>query len=207
MGLFSRNHGDTENEQFDETDLPGSNDLSTDPFIGEDPSMDLEFGSNSEPARPAYGIEQAIRLMKSLPRDNNEVVVMVVKRTLESTDIQVQDIIADATAKEERLRTQQKQLEAEIKHFQEEISQRSQKISELLQDLKDTGDVRQRLELAVKLEAGRAEKDARQKQVAAAKSGASSVSRPSAPAKAATQQSSESDSLLADSLAGTPTLG
>jgi uncharacterized protein YoxC len=209
MGLFSRNHGGSENEHFDETDLPGSDDLSTDPFIGEDASPDLEFDSDPAPARPSYGIEQAVRLMKSLPRDNNEVVVMVVKKTLESTDIQVQDIIEDATAKEERLRTQQKQLEAEIKRFQEEISQRSQKISELLQDLKETCDVRQRLELAVRLEAGRAEKDARQKQATVAKTvpGNTGAASRTSTAKAANPQSTENDSVMADSLAGTPSLG
>jgi hypothetical protein len=212
MGLFSRtNHNDPENEQFDEVDLPGSTDLNTDPFIDEDAPLDLDLGAEpeSKPARLSYGIEQAIRLMKSLPRDNNEVVVTVVKKTLESTDIQVQDIIADAGAKEERLRAQHKQLEAEIKRFQEEISQRNQTIADLLQELKETSDVRQRLELAVKLEAGRAEKEARNKQAVAAAKNAPRSGVPGsaqAPGKALSSPagSGDSQSALAGSLADLP---
>lgn len=153
MGLFSRtSKAEIESEDFDEADLPTSTDIDDNPFTEVGAALDFNLGQKPAATKLAYGIEDAIRLMKALPRDNNEVVVTVVKRTLESTSIEVQDIIDDATAKEEKIREQQKTLEGEIKNLQGEIAKRNQRISELLQNLKDTTDVRQRLQLALELD-------------------------------------------------------
>lgn len=153
MGIFSRSsQADTENEEFDDVDLPTSTDIDDNPFATEETALDFKLGQQAPTAKMAYGIEEAIRLMKALPRDNNEVVVTVVKKTLESTNIEVQDIINDANTREERMRSQQQQLESEIKNLQGEIARRNQRISELLQDLKETSDVRQRLQLALELD-------------------------------------------------------
>lgn len=148
MGLFSRTKPDDENENFDDIELPSSSDIKT----PDEPNLDFKVRGKLASHGQGYGIEDAIRLMKSLPRDNNDVVVTVVKKTLESTNIQIQDIISDASAKEERIRGQHKRLEKEIKNFQEQIAQRNQRISDLLQDLKDTTDVRQRLQLGLELD-------------------------------------------------------
>ncbi|MGQ9425897.1 hypothetical protein ACXYTJ_05160 [Gilvimarinus sp. F26214L] len=104
--------------------------------------------SHAHTGRTGYGIEDAIRLMQSLPIENSEVVVTVVTRTLESTNISVDDIVQDALAKEDRIREEHRQLEEEIRCFQEEIAQRTELISELLQDLKQTVEVRERLQMA-----------------------------------------------------------
>ena len=54
--------------------------------------------------RPHYGIEQAITLMRALPVDQNpELVVAVIKSTLESLKVKVSDIIADADAQDRRI--------------------------------------------------------------------------------------------------------
>src|SRR6266545_6088697 len=50
---------------------------------------------------PNYGIEKAIELMRLLPADNIELVVQVVKKTLESLQIQVPSIIKDASRKQQ----------------------------------------------------------------------------------------------------------
>jgi len=48
-----------------------------------------------------FGINAAIQLMRSLPVDQNpELVVTVIKTTLESLRVKVPDIIADATRKQ-----------------------------------------------------------------------------------------------------------
>lgn len=155
MGLFSRtSQPDVESEDFDDTDLPTSTDINENPFANE-PSLDFTVNEQTTTSKASYGIEDATRLMKALPRDNNEVVVTVVKKTLESLNIKVEDIINDANAKEERIRSQHKRLESEIKNLQAEITQRNQRISELLQDLKETTDVRQRLQLAQELDTGK----------------------------------------------------
>lgn len=157
MGLFSKTSGNNQDD-FDEMDLPTSDDLKGGMFTSEDTSASEQ---NSTPAvtrttttqaKGVYGIEDAINLMRSLPRDNNDVVVTVVKKTLESTNIKVADIIDDADQKESRIRDQHKNLEVEIKDLQEQIAMRNKQITDLLQDLKETTDVRQRLQLALELE-------------------------------------------------------
>lgn len=158
MGLFSRTNADANGqEDFDDIDLPSSEDLKGGLFTSEEPepapvAQTKRPQTPVSPSRSGYGIEDAIKLMRTLPRDNNEVVVTVVKKTLESTLIKVPDIVADANQKESRIRNQHKNLEGEIKELQEQIAQRNQQISDLLEDLKETTDVRQRLQLAMELD-------------------------------------------------------
>jgi hypothetical protein len=160
MGLFSRtNTGANGQDDFDEIDLPTSDDLKgglfTEPTKPAPVAVTAPVKRNP-PVRGTYGIEDAIKLMKSLPRDNNEVVVTVVKKTLESTSIKVHDIVDDANQKEARIRNQHKTLEGEIKDLQDQIAHRNQQISDLLHDLKETTDVRQRLQLAMELDGDKA---------------------------------------------------
>ena len=161
MGFFSRGTQDDANsgDFLDDVDLPSSADLNEDLFSNNDAPARIPTASKpavAQPQRPArsgyYGIEDAIKLMRALPRDNNEVVVTVVKKTLESTDIQVTDIIDDANTKEDRIRNEHKTLETEIKDLQDQIAKRNHQISDLLKDLKETTDVRQRLQLAMDLD-------------------------------------------------------
>ena len=153
MGLFSRDKApDREADNlFDDSDLPGSEDLD-ESFLADQATTELVPEPPPKPAARAYGIEDAIALMRKLPREDPEVVVTVVNKTLESIQIKVADIIADAASKEARLREQHKKLEAEIKDFQMEIELRNRRITELLADLKETSEVSQRLQLAVNLE-------------------------------------------------------
>ncbi|GAB1265082.1 hypothetical protein NBRC116493_20170 [Aurantivibrio infirmus] len=155
MKFFQRS-GDADQastEDFDEAALPTSTDLNEDVFTSNDAKLDFNKPSNPTVIKKAgYSIEDAIELMKALPRDNNDTVVTVVKKTLESTNIKVADIIDDANVKEERIRNQHKKIEGEIKSLQEQITQRNQQITELMQNLKETVDVRQRLQLAMELD-------------------------------------------------------
>jgi hypothetical protein len=64
------------------------------PVSTEDPELET---IEATPLPPAYGILEAIRLMKSLPVDENtELVVRVIKSTLESMHVNVADIVEDA---------------------------------------------------------------------------------------------------------------
>jgi len=155
MKFFQRSgtEDDANSEDFDEAALPSSTDLNEEAFSNSEAKVDFNKPSNPTIVKKSgYSIEDAIELMKALPRDNNDTVVTVVKKTLESTNIKVADIVDDANIKEERIRNQHKKIEAEIKSFQEQISQRNQQISELMQNLKETVDVRQRLQLAMELD-------------------------------------------------------
>lgn len=149
MGFFSRTSAtDTENELLENAGLPSSEDLNEAYFDKGDTS--IEVAPLNPPTAPSYGIEDAIALMRTLPAENTEVVVAVVKQTLESTRINVDDIIKDAKNKEARLLNKNAQLEKEIRQLEQQIAKRNQQISALLADHKETVSVRERLQLANK---------------------------------------------------------
>ncbi len=163
MGLFSRSDEKSNNSYMDEVKLPGKNDID-EIFLEPDDEEDVDLPSSigtpettSTAATPtakskgSYGIEDAIDLMRDLPKDSKEVVVTVVKKTLESTNIQVSDIISDASGKEDRLRKQNARLEDEIAKLEAQISDRRSQISDLMSDLKETSEVKDLLQLAEKL--------------------------------------------------------
>jgi len=101
------------------------------------------------PPKPAYGIDDAIRLMRTLPVDQNvDLVVRVVKNTLESLNVKVTDILTDASKRQDNLRENIADLETAISHFQREIEERRQEIARLQDELSETTSVRERLQLA-----------------------------------------------------------
>ncbi len=104
-------------------------------------------------ARPAYGIGDAINLMRSLPQDlqTTDIVVQVIKRTLESAKIDVSAIIADATHKEDTIEKRIRELQEQIENYQREIQTRSGEIQRLQADLEETSRVKERLVMAEKL--------------------------------------------------------
>jgi hypothetical protein len=117
------------------------------------------FG-NKEPGENAvregngrsYGIDQAIALMRGLPVDDNvELVVQVMRQTLESLNVRLAGIIDDAQAKEVTLQERVEKLDVEIESLAEQIDLRRQEISRLTADLRETGIVKERLLLAQKI--------------------------------------------------------
>lgn len=105
-----------------------------------------------EPApKVHYGIDQAIQLMRSLPVDQNtSLVVQVIKTTLESLQVRVPDIIADASRKQADLEKRVENLSKEISDFEKEIAQRKEEIARLEEDHRETTRAKERLELAEK---------------------------------------------------------
>lgn len=100
----------------------------------------------------AYGIAQAILLMRSLPVDQNvELVVRVIRQTLESMNVQLPDIIDDASAKETALQGRMERLDLEIEAYAEQIEVRKQEIAQLQAELRETSTVKERLVLAQRL--------------------------------------------------------
>jgi hypothetical protein len=135
MGLFSKKQG--QNHQAEE---PAPLDL-------------VDVVKNDPPQRAAssrgYGIEQAIQLMRALPVDQNvELVVQVIKTTLESLNVRVSDIIQDAAQKQSDISSKITSLNAQIADFENEIETRRQEIARLEADHSETTSVRARLELA-----------------------------------------------------------
>lgn len=102
--------------------------------------------------KPRYGIDDAMRLMRSLPVDENvDLVVRVMKRTLESLDVKVPDIIEDATTRQEALRDGIQEREAAIQQLEREIQTRRAEIASLEGELAETTTARERLQLAESL--------------------------------------------------------
>jgi len=101
--------------------------------------------------RPSFGINEAIKLMRDLPVDQNvELVVRVIKTTLESLKVRVPDIIADAIKKQEGLTSRISTLKGEIVELDREINQRKEEIARHEADHSETASVKARLELAEK---------------------------------------------------------
>ena len=109
-----------------------------------EPEDDGEYDSS-------FGIQKAIELMRTLPQDNVELVVQVVKLTLESTKIKIAHIIDDATRKQDDIQGRIKVLKEEIADFEREIAARKDEIGNLEADYEETTTVKDRLQLAEKL--------------------------------------------------------
>jgi hypothetical protein len=160
MGLFGSKKGDDKQPQSssdeggDFQDSPVEMVSLSSPKAGA-PAAN-RAGSTAAPAddevRMQYGIEQAIQLMRALPvaDANVELVVAVVKTTLESLKVRIADIIVDAARKQKDLEDRVDRLQKEIVDFEREITQRRETIGLLEADHAETSSVKQRLELAEK---------------------------------------------------------
>ena len=150
MGLFDRRDGKKKGDAFDspvETiDLdapPPDPELSaTEPVADElEPTAD-------------YGIDQAMKLMRTLPQENVELVVSVVKTTLESLHIKLPRIIEEAGQRQEDIQGRIQVLRGEIAELEKEIAARREEIASLEADYEETSTVKERLVLAEELGRG-----------------------------------------------------
>lgn len=112
------------------------------------PSRAAPAPSRAEPETDDYGIDKAIQLMRTLPQENVELVVQVVKFSLESVGIKLPVIIDDAIRRQRDIQGRIGVLKAEIADLESEIKQRKDEIERLDTDHKETTLVRERLELA-----------------------------------------------------------
>jgi hypothetical protein len=101
------------------------------------------------PIAHRFGIDDAIQLMRSLPTDpNSALVVRVVRVTLGAVNVSVEEIVADATRKEARIKESIAALEARIVDLEGQLGALRREISAHQADLKETSNVRERLHLA-----------------------------------------------------------
>jgi len=117
-----------------------------------------------EPVAPevdTYGIDKAIELMRTLPQENVQLVVQVVKFSLESVGIKLPVIIDDAIRRQKDLRGRVDVLKSEIADLEQEIKQRREEIERHEADYAETTTVRERLELAEGLSKGDSKADSK----------------------------------------------
>jgi len=96
-----------------------------------------------------FGIDDAIRLMRSLPADPNmSLVVRVVRVTLGAVHVGVEEIVADAVRKETWIKERITALEGQIADLERQLANLRREISTQQADLKETANVRERLHQA-----------------------------------------------------------
>lgn len=96
-----------------------------------------------------YGIDDAIKLMRSLPVEENvDLVVRVMKTTLESLKVRIGEIIEDAGKRQDILRRKITDYQMQIAQFEREIDARKHEITRLEEELNETTRVKDRLQAA-----------------------------------------------------------
>ena len=96
--------------------------------------------AKKEPAAkgPSYGVADLIALIKSIPIDHHpDLVVQVVKTTLESVGVHVADIMDDAARLESDVKDRIAAIEGEIGGLAQEIDRRRDLIAQLRSDVAD----------------------------------------------------------------------
>lgn len=100
-------------------------------------------------AQPRYGIVKAIELMRDLPLDKDaDVMLRVLRKTLESTDVHLSDLVEDATKRERTLEQDMSSELAAIAALEREIATRTATVTRIEKDLAETKRARERLETA-----------------------------------------------------------
>ena len=143
MGLF-----DKKNKKLSDVDH-FEDEIRVEPVVTSVPSTP-RTPEPLEADHPDYGINKAIELMRTLPDDNIELVVRVVKATLESTNIAVATIIKDAIRKQRGIENRVDVLKKEIAALESQVATRQREIVALEADLKETSIIKQRLALSEK---------------------------------------------------------
>src|SRR6188474_546085 len=99
--------------------------------------------------RRSYGIDDAIQLMRTLPlNQNQELVLLVVRNTLGSLNVELKSVIDDGAAKQERLNKSISDIKGGIAEIEREMAQRKQELAAVEADLAETTSVKERLEAA-----------------------------------------------------------
>jgi hypothetical protein len=120
----------------------------------------LAGGAGASASAQAYGVADLIRLLKTIPVDQHpDLVVRVVKTTLESVGVHSSQVIEDALKQESIIHERIGVLEKEIEGLTGEIQQRKEEIAQLQVELSEATRARERLQSAegVKLAASPAE--------------------------------------------------
>ncbi|PCJ17977.1 MAG: hypothetical protein COB04_07945 [Gammaproteobacteria bacterium] len=158
MGLFSKEKNqnglgvDSGNIDFGGSSGGyGSEPASDNTTIGVSP--EVAPTQKNQTLKSVYGIEDAIQLMRTMPEQNDEMVMAIIQKTLESVNVHVKDIIDDASSKEGRIESRVEKLITEINDLSSKINEREHEINGLQTDLSETKTVRESLESVIPAQA------------------------------------------------------
>jgi hypothetical protein len=159
MGLFEKKSKDKSREVdivVDEEEEPAGAQRTAPPGSVE-PRRPGERPSSPTAGMPtaAYGIEHVVQLMRTLPLDqNSELVAEVVRRTLESANVSIDAILADARHKEEEIHSRIDALTQAVEEMQREIAARRKHVADLQKLLAEIVKARDLLAAPVRLRGG-----------------------------------------------------
>lgn len=91
---------------------------------------------------PQYGIQETINLIHSLPEATPDVIIPVVIKTLESANINVNDIITDAAHREEAIESRSVDLVNSIEALEAKIAELNDEVLALNGELEDIAGVK-----------------------------------------------------------------
>jgi DNA-binding transcriptional MerR regulator len=98
-----------------------------------------------------YGIAEAIQLLRSLPTDqDSDLIVRVVRTTLESLGVRLSDIVDDATHKQQLTEERISAVRDQVVDLEKQLAELRGEIAGLEGDLKETTEVKERLQMADK---------------------------------------------------------
>lgn len=91
-----------------------------------------------------YGIDDAIKLVRGLPRQNLDDVIVadIIKQTLASVDVYISDIIEDAGRKENEINEESRRIEEDIAELTSKMEALKQELISLQEQLNETMSVR-----------------------------------------------------------------
>jgi hypothetical protein len=104
------------------------------------------------PVELEFGIDDAVLLVRQLPTRNTDLVMQVVKKTLESVHVDVSRIIDGATKKEQVIEDRIGTLRKNIETLESQITAAKKEIGTLETEQKEISSVKERLLLAQKIE-------------------------------------------------------
>jgi hypothetical protein len=114
------------------------------------------YGLGGQPAMPpsvrgsmSYGIGDVIRLLRTLPVDQHgELVVRVIRTTLESVNVHVSSLIEDASKQQHKLSERISTLQSQILELTKQIDTHREEVARLEADLAETTSAKERLKSA-----------------------------------------------------------
>lgn len=133
----------------EEEELPAAMSIGSTPRLPPAPAPE----EPPKPAVPAFGVDQAIALMKKLPLDDEpELVLRVVRKTLRSTGVSIEQLVESAKKREDELASSVEGDRNAIEQLEREIAERKASIDRKLAQMKETHEVRTRLQEAIESE-------------------------------------------------------
>lgn len=104
--------------------------------------IDDRFSLDNMSINETYSVDNAIDLLRDLPDVDQDVLATIVRKTLESANIDVKNIAHSAQAKEDKLCSDIEKMNKNIKALQNEIRLQKEQIEKMTESLNETRHVR-----------------------------------------------------------------